>query len=481
MDKELLLQANVPALPRRTFAMQLAEHRHILVVVDGFLVLVALLLGLRFGAQRSGWAFSFNLILEYAGWLIGLTVLYFVLATVNDAYKPKVAADPVASFVALLKTVLQIFVLYLLIYALAPPFWLPRHFVGFFAVVAPFLLLGWRRLYSSAFALTVFQRRAIIVGAGWAGQTILKTIQDFAPAHFEVIGFVDDDPAKQQTTVQNISVIGSTTDLPALAQKRAITDIVMAINSDVKGEVLAQLLTCYEQGAQVSTMSELYERLTDRVPVEHTGDNWYVVLPLDRGGQHLFYRLVKRVLDIVIASVGLVIFATLLPVLALLIKFDSPGPVFYRQKRMGRAGKTFELIKLRSMIVDAEADGQPKWAQKSDARVTKTGLFLRRTRLDELPQLLNVLAGDMSLIGPRPERPEFVAELQQTIPFYRTRLTVKPGLTGWAQVNYDYGRSASDALEKLRYDLYYIKHQSLQLDLVILLKTVGTILLLKGV
>jgi exopolysaccharide biosynthesis polyprenyl glycosylphosphotransferase len=482
MDKELSLQTSVPSLPRRIWAVQLAEHQHILVAVDAFLVLVTLLLGLRFGAQRSGWIFSFDLVLDYSLWFIGLTAFYFVLATVNDAYKPKVAADPAASFVALLKTTLQIFVLYLLIYALAPPFWLPRHFVGFFAVVAPFLLLGWRRLYISAFAFSAFfQRRAIIVGAGWAGQTILKTIQDFAPVHFEVIGFVDDDPAKQQNIIQSVPILGSTAELPALAQKKGATDIVLAINRNVKGDILASLLTCYEQGARVSTMPELYERLTDRVPVEHTGDNWFVVLPLDSNGQNLFYRLAKRVLDIIIALIGLTMFALLLPFLALLIKFDSPGPVFYRQKRMGQAGREFELIKLRSMIADAEADGQVKWADKYDTRVTKAGLFLRRTRLDEFPQLLNVLAGEMSLIGPRPERPEFVAGLQQEIPFYRTRLTVKPGLTGWAQVNYDYGRSVSDALEKLRYDLYYIKHQSLQLDLVILLKTIGTILLLKGI
>jgi exopolysaccharide biosynthesis polyprenyl glycosylphosphotransferase len=481
MDKQFSLQSSVPALPRRTWAVQLAEHQHILVAVDGFLVVLALLLGLRFGAQRSGWVFSFQLILDYSFWFIGLTILYFVLATVNNAYKPKVAADPVASFVALLKTTLQIFALYLLIYALSPPFWLPRHFVGFFAIVAPFLLLGWRRLYISAFAFSgFFQRRAIIVGAGWAGQTIVKTIRDFAPVHFEVVGFVDDDPDKQQNIFQSVPVLGLTADLPALAQKKAATDIVLAINRDVKGDILASILTCYEQGTRVSTMPELYERLTDRVPVEHTGDNWFVVLPLDSNGQNLFYRLAKRILDIIIALIGLFIFALSLPFLALFIKFDSPGPVFYRQKRLGRAGREFELIKLRSMITDAEVDGQAKWAEKYDTRVTKAGLFLRRTRLDEFPQLLNVLAGDMSLIGPRPERPEFVAELQREIPFYRTRLTVKPGLTGWAQVNYDYGRSVSDSLEKLRYDLYYIKHQSLQLDLVILLKTIGTILLLKG-
>jgi exopolysaccharide biosynthesis polyprenyl glycosylphosphotransferase len=227
-------------------------------------------------------------------------------------------------------------------------------------------------------------------------------------------------------------------------------------------------------------MPELYERLTDRVPVEHIGDNWFVILPLDNSGQNLSYRVVKRGLDLVISLIGLAIFGLILPFLAVIISIDSPGPVFYRQKRVGRAGRVFELLKLRSMFVDAEEDGHARWAEEHDTRVTRAGVFLRRLRLDEFPQLLNVFRGEMSLVGPRPERPEFVAELQQEIPFYRTRLTVKPGLTGWAQVNYNYGRSVKDALEKLRYDLYYIKHQSIQLDLVVLLKTISTILLLKG-
>jgi exopolysaccharide biosynthesis polyprenyl glycosylphosphotransferase len=482
MDQELALPAQVPSLPRRNLSVQLAEHKNILVTVDGLLVLIALVLGLWFGAQRSGWVFSASLILNYSPWFIGLLAVYFLFGAVNNVYKPKVAADPLASFIAVLKTIGQIFFLYLLIFSLTP--WpysnlIPRHFIAFFAIFAPILLAGWRRLYSFAFALPAFQRRAIIVGAGWAGETMVKTLQDFAPAHFQVVGLVDDDPAKQQTTVLNVPVLGSTLDLPTLAQKKGATDIVLAINRNVPGQVLAGLLTCYEHGLRVTTMPELYERLTDRVPVEHSGDNWFVVLPLENKGQNLSYRLLKRSLDVVIALIGLLLFAPLLPLLTLLIKLDSAGPVFYRQKRSGQAGRVFELVKLRSMFTDAEADG-PKWAEKYDSRVTRAGLFLRRTRLDELPQLLNVLRGEMSLIGPRPERPEFVAELQQKIPFYRTRLTVKPGLTGWAQVNYDYGRSASDALEKLRYDLYYIKHQSLQLDLVILLKTISTILLLKG-
>ncbi len=484
MKEELLLKTDITPPHRRTFSVQLAEHKNILMTVDGILVIVALLLGLWLGAQRSSWTFSFGLVLSYSPWVVGMMTLYFVLAAVNDAYRPRVASDFIASTVALIKTIIGIFVLYLLLYALIPfpySYFLPRHFTLFFAVISPFLLVGWRRLYGLAFANPVFQRKVIIVGADWAGKAIARTLKDFAPSHFKVVGFVDDDPAKRQKIIGNVSVIGSTSELVSLAQKMQVSDVVLAINQDIQGEVLASLLACYEQGLRVSTMSDLYERLTDRVPVEHIGDNWFVVLPLNGQGQNLSYRIVKRGLDLLIAFIGLAIFGVMLPVLALTISIDSPGPIFYRQKRVGRAGRQFELIKLRSMFIDAEEDGRAKWAKKYDARVTRVGLFLRRTRLDELPQLLNVLRGEMSLVGPRPERPEFVAELQQEIPFYRTRLTVKPGLTGWAQVNYDYGCSAKDALEKLRYDLYYIKHQSIQLDFTILLKTISTILLLKGV
>lgn len=480
MEEKLLLKPSLARTRSRSFSMQLAEHRHVLLTIDGVLVVLALILGLWFGARRSDWDFSLALILSYSGWFIVVTAVYFVLATANNAYQPKVASDPVASFVAISKTVFQIFVLYLLIYALLPPWSLPRHFIGIFALISPFMLLGWRLLYSWAFTKTVFRHKAIIVGAGWAGQTIAKIFTDFAPAHFQLIGFVDDDPAKQQTVIQGASVLGPVESLPGLAQVNGVTDVVLAITRDVPGHVLTSLMACYEGNVRISTMSELYEWLTDRVPVEHIGDNWFVALPLGSRSQTLAYRIAKRLMDIVISAVGLLVFLLLFPLLALLMKIASPGPIFYHQKRIGRGGHTFELIKLRSMVVDAEKDGVAKWADYDDPRITRIGRFLRQTRLDEMPQLFNVLRGEMSLIGPRPERPEFLRELEQEIPFYRTRLTVKPGLTGWAQVNYDYGRSAIDALEKLRYDLYYIKHQSIHLDVIILLKTIGTVLMLRG-
>ncbi len=480
MKEELLLTADLPR-SARSLSVQLAEHKTILVVVDGILIFLALTIGLWFGARQSDWVFSVDLILAHIPWYIGIMLLYFFFATANDAYRPRVAADPMASFIAIIKTVLLIFVLYLLIYALLPPYSLPRHFVGYFTIVSPVFLLIWRRLYNWIFVIPVFHRRTIVVGAGWAGKTIANTVAEFASAHFEIVGFVDDDPAKQRQTIEHIPVIGTTAELTNLVQKLTVTDVVLAITRDLQGEVLATLLACYEQGLRVSTMSELYERLTDRVPVEHLGGSWFVALPLDGQGQNISYRIAKRGIDLAFSLVGLLIFVLIFPFLWIFIKLDSPGPAFYRQKRVGRRGKIFELVKLRSMIIDAEGDGQPRWAERKDERITRVGRILRRTRLDELPQLWNVLRGEMSLVGPRPERPEFVGELQSQIPFYRTRLTVKPGLTGWAQVYYDYGNSVVDALEKLRYDLYYIKHQSLQLDLIILLKTFGTILLLKGV
>ena len=480
MEEKLLLTTDIAASRSRALPIQLADHKNILMIVDGLLVVTALTIGLWLGSQLSAWTFGWELILAYSPWFAGITALYFVLAIGNDAYQPKVASDPVAGFLAILKTIFQILLLYLVIYFLLPPYSLPRHFIGFFTIISPLFLLSWRRLYSWAFTMPAFQHKVIIVGAGWAGETIAKTLKDFAPSHYRVIGFVDDDPTKQQGLLQGLPVLGPTTALPELIQIKKNTDIVLAINRDVPGHILGSLLNCYEQNVRVSTMPELYERLTSRVPVEHIGDNWFVMLPLSNKGQNLLYRIAARGIDVCISVVGLMIFAPMVPLLAAMIATDSPGPVFYRQTRVGRAGNEFEIIKLRSMVADAERDGQAKWADTYDKRVTRVGRFLRQTRLDEVPQLLNVLRGEMSLVGPRPERPEFVGRLEQEIPFYRTRLTVKPGLTGWAQVNYDYGRNVVDALEKLRYDLYYIKHQSIHLDLVILLKTVSTILRLKG-
>jgi exopolysaccharide biosynthesis polyprenyl glycosylphosphotransferase len=259
-----------------------------------------------------------------------------------------------------------------------------------------------------------------------------------------------------------------------------VREVIIAASRDLPADVFQGMMDCYEQGITITPMPLLYESLTGRVPVEHVGNQWAIVLPLRESSVFNPYPLLKRLLDIVLAVVGLVIFVVLLPFIVVAMRLDSAGPIFYAQERVGKAGRVFRVFKLRSMIPDAETFTGPLWATQGDPRITTVGRFLRRSRLDEAPQLLNVLRGEMSMVGPRPERPQFVDMLAEDIPFYRTRLVVKPGLTGWAQLCYKYGSTKHDALVKLQYDLYYIRHQSLLLDLAILFRTVGKMLAFAG-
>jgi exopolysaccharide biosynthesis polyprenyl glycosylphosphotransferase len=227
-------------------------------------------------------------------------------------------------------------------------------------------------------------------------------------------------------------------------------------------------------------MPILYERITGRVPVEHVGTHWTVVLPINQAAIVNPYPFLKRLMDLGLAIIGLGIFALLLPFLALLIYVDSPGSVFYSQERVGLNGRIFKILKLRTMIPNAEKHTGAVFAQANDPRVTRVGRILRKTRLDELPQLINVLRGEMAIVGPRPERPQHVARLQEKIPFYRTRHILRPGVTGWAQVRYKYGANDEDARVKLQYDLYYIRHRSILLDLNIIIRTAGKMLRMGG-
>ncbi|RLA82151.1 MAG: hypothetical protein DRG31_07810 [Deltaproteobacteria bacterium] len=213
--------------------------------------------------------------------------------------------------------------------------------------------------------------------------------------------------------------------------------------------------------------------------MQFVGNSWYVAMPLDHPLTKPLNQAIKRIFDVVAASLGLAFLLPLFPIIAFAIYLDSPGPIFYTQLRVGRGGRLFRLYKFRSMVPDAEKE-KPVWAREGDPRVTRVGRILRRTHLDEFPQLINILKGDMSAVGPRPERPEFVEELSKEIPFFRVRHAVKPGMAGWGLVKYGYASSKEDSLYKLQYDLYYIKHWSLWLDVVILLKTVIDTITFRG-
>ena len=266
----------------------------------------------------------------------------------------------------------------------------------------------------------------------------------------------------------------------SIVEKHAVDEIVIAVSGDLTGGTFQSVMDCYERGIQITPMPVMYESLTGRVPVEHVGKSWSIVLPMTATPPDRFYQLVERLTDIMLALAGIVLLLFVCPLLVVANYFWSPGPLFYTQTRVGRGGKLYSILKFRSMIPDAEKRSGAVWAQEADARITPVGHFLRKTRLDEIPQFWNVLKGEMSMIGPRPERPEFVEQLGISIPFYRSRHAVKPGMTGWAQVKYRYGASVEDALMKLQYDLYYIKHQSLFLNLLILYKTIRVVIEFQG-
>jgi len=255
-----------------------------------------------------------------------------------------------------------------------------------------------------------------------------------------------------------------------------ISDLVVAINGEIDGTTFQSILDAQERGVDVTRMPLLYEEMTSRVPVHHLESDWIIRSFVD--GLHVsgIYELSKRLLDIIGAIFGLLIFIILLPFLALAIWLDTGRPIFYSQDRLGKGGVRFMIYKFRSMLQDADMEGASFTTLENDPRVTRVGSFLRRTRLDELPQFWSVLRGEMSLVGPRAERPGLVAEYQKQIPFYRARLLVKPGLTGWAQINYGYVSSVTETVVKLEYDLYYIKHRTLAMDVSIILRTIGTVL-----
>jgi exopolysaccharide biosynthesis polyprenyl glycosylphosphotransferase len=291
---------------------------------------------------------------------------------------------------------------------------------------------------------------------------------------------VDDDPEKQDATVASLPVLGSSHALLTLVQAQQVDEIVMAITHHLEGELVQALMDCRAAGVHVTRMPVLYEQLTRRVPVEHIERGWVIEVMNNLSAQHQLERWLKRLLDIALGLVGALIFLILSPFLALAITLDCPGPIFYRQMRLGLGGQPYQMLKLRTMVPNAEEDGEARWARVDDERITRVGRVLRKMRLDELPQVFNVLRGEMSIVGPRPERPEFIAGLQEQVPFYRTRLVVKPGLTGWAQIHYGYGNTVEDALIKLQYDLYYIRHWSIWMDLYVMSRTLEVMLRFRG-
>jgi exopolysaccharide biosynthesis polyprenyl glycosylphosphotransferase len=416
--------------------------------------------------------------------------LWVVVALLFDAYDLARAASALHSLWAAGGAALATVVVYVLIPYISTPLPARRLELFLFAVVAVGGVAVWRVAYARVFVQPTFHLTALVVGAGWAGHVLAQAIAErgegggnpYRGTGYRILGFVDDDPAKQSIEVHGVRVLGTRADLPRLAGLLRPDELIVAI-TDAGGmhdELFEAILDCWEAGIPVTTMSDLYERITGRVPVEHAGRNLHVVLPVSQPAAQRLYVAAWRGGEFVLALAGCAAMLCLAPAVWLANVLTCQGPLFYRQERVGKGGRPFQVIKFRSMVPDAEGACGAVWSRKGDDRITPVGRFLRKTRLDEVPQFWNVLRGEMSLIGPRPERPAFVEKLAQEIPFYRVRHAVKPGITGWAQVKYPYGASVADALVKLQYDLYYVKHQGPYLDLSILIKSVQVVLGMRG-
>lgn len=407
-------------------------------------------------------------------WFYLLPIIWVLLLV--ELYDPHVASSgrkttrgiAIAAFIGLLA--------YSVVFIIQQQSNLPRIGVGAFLLLASLLTLLWRMVFIRLYKTTGQRRRVLLIGAGKAGQTLAELYQSSGARSFNLIGFVDDDTAKVGKRICGLRVLGSSPHLLSLVDVYHISDLVIAINGEIQGATFQSILDAQEKGVEVTRMPIMYEEMTGRVPVHHLESDWIIRSFVD--GLHVsgFYELTKRILDILGASFGLLIFAVTYPFLSLAVLADSGLPIFYSQPRLGKGGRIFKIYKYRTMRQDAEADGEAKTTLENDPRVTRVGSFLRKTRLDELPQFWNVLRGEMSLVGPRAERPELVAAYQKQVPFYRARLLVKPGLTGWAQINYGYVASVTETAVKIEYDLYYIKHRTLAMDLQIILRTIGTVL-----
>lgn len=374
--------------------------------------------------------------------------------------------------------VLMAFAVASALFYLIPNLWIGRGVVGLAALGAFLGLVASRSIFSQVVDEDVFKRRVLIYGAGRSAATIAELRRRSDRRGFHVVGFVA--APGEALAVDSGRLLQPAGSLVQLCQRHDVAEVVVAMDDRRRGFPISELLNCRLAGVDVTEQLTFLERETGRVRLDILNPAWLIFGEGFR--RDALRRLTARVLDLAAAVAVLALAWPFMLLTALAIKFEDGlrAPVLYRQRRVGLLGQPFELMKFRSMRTDAEKDGRAQWASKSDPRVTKVGAFIRKVRLDELPQLLNVLRGQMSFVGPRPERPEFVAELAERIPYYVERHSVKPGLTGWAQLCYPYGSSEQDALEKLQYDLYYVKNNTLLFDLAILVQTAEVVFLGKG-
>lgn len=461
---------------RSSVHFDISERKVLLRLMDMFAVVFILsLVGAIFDFRY------FQVSVNNWHWILVLLIYLNIFAAVFELYDLQKSGR----FEIVLKNVILTVSVTVLFFILTPYFTpsLPENRIQilFFFLSMVTAILIWRYAYITLISSARFYKRVLLIGDA-AELTLMVTALQKSDPNYAIIGFVNtgkEEDVVKASGLQQFQDHG----IKELLKEENINEIVVAAttsrNKGLNFNLLQELNNLLIEGFSIKDYTQVYEDITYRVPIKNVGNDFYKFFLFSRSNQNKFYLLFHRIFDMVISSIGLLICLILFPFIYFGNLLGNKGRLFYTQERVGQNAKCFKIIKFRTMPNDSEQNG-PQWAEKDDSRITGFGKFLRRTRLDEFPQFYNILKGEMSVIGPRPERPIFVKELSEIIPIYKTRHIVKPGLTGWAQVMANYGSSHDDSLEKLQYDLYYIKHRGLFLDLNIILKTMSTVLFFRG-
>ena len=397
-----------------------------------------------------------------------LTCFYY-----SDLYNLQVISRKAELLIRLMQALGAASLILALLYYMVPDLMFGRGISAIAAAIAGFLLIGWRLLVDATGGFFRPEQRLVVAGTGPAGIRLVRELIDRPELNFKVLGFLDECGENIGKKLVNPGIIGGVSDLEGLASGRQIDRVVLSF-AERRGQMPVQtLLHVKFAGTPIEDAHSLYEKLTGRIMLEKLTPSWLILSEGFKKGA--LQIIAKRVVDIVISSLALILCSPICLAISLAIYLESGGPILFRQERVGLADRPFRILKFRSMRSDSTRQA-PAWASADDQRITRVGRVIRRYRLDEIPQFINVLEGDMSLVGPRPEQPGFVEMLEQEIPYYSQRHSVRPGITGWAQIKYKYGASSEDAKNKLEYELFYIKHMSVFLDLLIMFRTVQVVL-----
>ncbi len=455
---------------------EISERKMILRLFDVFLVLAALyLVGNTFEIQYlQASVTNIYMALVLAGYL-NLFGLIFEL------YNLQVASNEYQALKSTLLTVSTTVLVYLMTPVFSPELPPNRLQILVFYIVIFSTLILWRLFYVKFLASTRFLQNAVLICEEEQLEELVLGLENIDP-HYKIVGYVSADTRGKDKSLHHHFVPHiKMNDLELFVKKNGVSEIVIASKNTqgITSDIYRQLLQLLESGKIIREYTQVYESKTHRIPVQFMAKDFYQFFPFSRSNQNKLYLSVIRCFEIGISFIGLTIGALISPLILFGNLLGNRGKLFYVQERVGKDGVVFNILKFRTMVKNAETNGAV-FTTPNDCRVTKFGKFLRKSRIDEIPQFINILKGDMAVIGPRPERPHFVNEIKDLMPFYETRHVIKPGLTGWAQVNYSYGETINDSLVKLQYDLYYIKHRSIYLDLNIAMKTITTVLFYRG-